>query len=185
MLEGILEELSFANTETTENLIEGFKKLRTGRANPAQLQDIKIDYYGTSTPLIQLANIGVPEPRMMIVQCYDASILGDIEKAILKANIGLTPNSDGKILRINVPPLTEDRRKELVKQINKRVEEAKVVLRNNRRDANEQLKKGKKDGDISEDEQKKGLEEIQKLTDKFIVDIDAIAKRKEDEIMND
>ncbi len=185
MLEEILEELSLSNTVATENLVEGFKKLRTGRANPAQLQDIKIDYYGTPTPLIQLANVGVPEPRMMIVQPYDASIIGDIEKAILKANIGLTPNSDGKILRINVPPLTEERRKEIVKQISKRSEEAKIAVRNNRREANEQLKLYQKDGDISEDDEKKGLEEVQKSTDKFSAEVDAMSKRKEAEIMND
>ncbi len=157
--------------------------IRAGRANPAILDKISVEYYGAQTPLAQVGTISVPEARSLVIQPWDVSILKEIEKAILASDIGITPNNDGKVIRLNFPPLTEERRRELSKGISKRGEEGKVAIRNIRRDSLEQFKKQKKDGEITEDDLK-GLEEkIQKLTDKFVKEIDTIVAAKTKEIM--
>ncbi|MBE7032152.1 MAG: ribosome recycling factor [Ruminococcaceae bacterium] len=157
--------------------------IRAGRANPAILDKITVEYYGVATPVQQVGTVAVPEPRTITIQPWDTSILGEIEKAILKSDIGLTPNNDGKMIRLNFPPLTEERRKELVKGISKRGEECKVAVRNVRRDSLEGFKKQKKDGEITEDDLKNLETKIQKLTDKFVAQIDEIVAAKEKEIL--
>ncbi|MBC7358018.1 ribosome recycling factor [Desulfacinum infernum DSM 9756] len=165
------------------NLDKEFKRLRTGRASVALVDGIKVEYYGTPTPLNQLATLTIPEPRTIMIQPWDQSCIGEVEKAILKSELGLTPMNDGKVIRINVPPLTEERRRELVKLVKKMAEEAKVAVRNIRRDANEMIKDLKKEKEISEDEQFKGQEEVQKITDEFIKKIDELSAAKEKEIL--
>lgn len=160
-----------------------FSSVRTGRASLALLDGIFVDYYGTLTPLQQLANLSIPESRQIAVQPWEQRIISDIEKAILKSDLGLTPMNDGKTIRINIPILTEERRKQLVKLIKKRAEEAKVAVRNIRRDSNEELKKREKERHLSEDDVKKEHDEIQKITDSFIKKIDEILEHKEKEIM--
>ena len=157
--------------------------IRAGRANPAILDKITVEYYGVATPIQQVGTVAVPEPRTITIQPWDSSILGEIEKAILKSDVGITPNNDGKTIRLNFPPLTEERRKELVKGISKRGEEGKVAVRNVRRDALEGFKKQKKDGEITEDDLKNLETQIQKLTDKFVGQIDTIVAAKEKEIL--
>ncbi|WP_147532128.1 ribosome recycling factor [Bacillus marasmi] len=157
--------------------------IRAGRANAALLDRLSIDYYGAPTPVNQLAGISVPEARLLVIQPYDKSVLGEIEKAILKSDLGLTPTNDGSIIRLTIPQLTEERRKELVKLIKKDSEEAKVAVRNIRRDANDDLKKLEKNGEITEDELRGYGEDIQKLTDDHISKIDQITKDKEKEVM--
>ena len=156
--------------------------IRAGRANPAILDKVSVEYYGVPTPVQQVGTISVPEARTIIIQPWDASILGDIEKAILKSDVGITPNNDGKTIRLNFPPLTEERRKELVKGISKRGEEAKVAVRNIRRDSIEGFKQ-KKDGEITEDDLKNLETQIQKLTDKYVAKVEEIIKDKEKEIL--
>lgn len=157
--------------------------IRAGRANASLLDRISVLYYGAPTPLNQMAGISVPEARLMVIQPYDKTTLGDIEKAILKSDIGITPSNDGSVIRLAVPALTEERRKELVKEVKKEAEDSKIAIRNVRRDANDELKKLEKNGDITEDELRREGEEIQKLTDAYIVKIDGIAKDKENEIL--
>ncbi len=157
--------------------------IRAGRANPAILDKVTVEYYGVQTPIQQVGTVAVPEPRTITIQPWDASILGDIEKAILKSDVGITPSNDGKTIRLNFPPLTEERRKELVKGIAKRGEECKVAVRNIRRDALEGFKKQKKDGEITEDDLKNLETQIQKLTDKFVGIVDSVIKDKEKEIL--
>ncbi|TKD71662.1 ribosome recycling factor [Pseudalkalibacillus hwajinpoensis] len=173
--------------ERMQNGITSFKKelatLRAGRANASLLDKIQVDYYGAPTPVNQLAGITVPEARMLLIQPYDKSSVGDIEKAILKSDLGLTPSNDGNVIRLTIPALTEERRKDLVKLVKKYAEESKVVIRNIRRDANDELKKKEKDGDITEDELRRGNDDVQKLTDKFVAEADSIAADKEKEIM--
>jgi ribosome recycling factor len=164
-------------------LIEDFAVIRAGRANPAVLTKVTVDYYGTATPISQLANISVPEPRMLVIQPYDVSAIKEIEKAIIAADIGLTPNNDSKVIRLNFPPLTEDRRKELVKQVSKRAEDAKISVRNVRRDGNDEYKKKLKEKEITEDEQKTLEDKLQKLTDRKIKEIDEIVEKKEKELL--
>lgn len=161
-----------------------FAAIRAGRANPAILDKISVEYYGVPTPIQQVGTISVPEARTIIIQPWDASILGDIEKAILKSDIGINPNNDGKCIRLNFPPLTEERRKELVKGISKRGEDAKVAIRSVRRDALEGFKKQKKDGEITEDDLKDLETKIQKLTDRFVKDVETIVADKEKEILS-
>jgi ribosome recycling factor len=160
-----------------------FAAIRAGRANPAILDKVTVEYYGVATPIQQVGTIAVPEPRTITIQPWDTSILGEIEKAILKSDVGITPNNDGKTIRLNFPPLTEERRKELVKGISKRGEEGKVAVRNVRRDALEGFKKQKKDGEITEDDLKNLETQIQKLTDKFVAQIDSMVSAKEKEIL--
>ena len=160
-----------------------FAAIRAGRTNPGILDKVTVEYYGAATPIAQVGTISVPEPRTIVIQPWDGSILGEVEKAILKSDVGITPNNDGRCIRLNFPPLTEERRKELAKSISKRGEDAKVTVRGIRRDAIEGFKKQKKDGEITEDDLK-GLEnDIQKLTDKFVKEIDTIVANKEKEIM--
>lgn len=163
---------------------ERLAEVRAGRANPAILNKVKIDYYGTPTPINQVAGISVPEARLIVIQPWDASILKDIERAILTADIGINPNNDGKVIRLAFPELTEERRKEIVKEVKKMAEEAKVGIRAIRRDGIEEAKKEQKDGEMTEDELKHAEEEIQKLTDKAIEEIDKILENKEKEVMS-
>lgn len=163
---------------------EKLSEVRAGRANPAILNKVKIDYYGTPTPISQVAGISVPEARLIVIQPWDVSVLKEIEKAILASDIGINPNNDGKVIRLAFPELTEERRKELVKDIKKMAEEAKIVIRTIRRDGIEEAKKEQKDGNITEDELKQAENEIQKLTDKSVEEIDKILSNKEKEVMS-
>lgn len=183
MIAETLEETKDRMGKTIAALENELKRVRTGRASLALLDGIRADYYGTATPLDQMASLSVPESRLITIQPWDASAIKEIEKAILKSDLGLTPNSDGKLIRIAIPPLTEERRKELVKRVNKISEEHKVAIRNIRRDSNEMLKAFKKDGEISEDDAFKGQDEVQKITDEFIKKIDVIYGEKEKEIL--
>jgi ribosome recycling factor len=158
-------------------------KLRTGRASTALLEHIMVDYYGASTPLNQLATLSAPDPRLLVIQPFDRSAMAEIEKAILKSDLGLTPNNDGKIIRIPIPQLTEERRKELVKHVKKIAEEYRVSVRNHRRLAIEQLKEAEKKKEITADDVKHGQDRVQKITDEFIARIDKVIKAKEDEVM--
>ncbi len=184
MVDDIYNDLNDRMDKTVQALVKGFTKIRTGRATPALLDGLSADYYGTPTPLTQMASITAPEPRLLMIQPWDAQAMGDIEKAILKSELGLTPQNDGKVVRITIPTLTQERRKDLSKLVKKNAEEAKVALRNIRRDANEMLKDLKKEKEISEDDQKKAEEHVQKITDEFVKQIDAAAATKEKEIMD-
>lgn len=165
------------------NLENEYTAIRAGRANPRVLDRIQIDYYGTPSPLQSVANISVPEARMIQIQPWDASIIKDIEKAILSSDLGLTPANDGKMIRLVFPELTEERRKELVKDVKKKGEEAKVAIRNIRRDANDAVKKELKANEISEDEQKQLEDKIQKMTDQYVAKVDKAIESKSDEVM--
>lgn len=165
--------------KTIKALGEEFNTIRTGRASAALFDRVMVEYYGTPTPLNQVSNISIPEARLIVIQPFDKNSLGDIEKAILTSELGLNPSNDGKVIRISIPPLTEERRKDLVKQAKSIAENSRVSIRNIRRDANDAIKKG----DFPEDEQKKGAEEIQKLTDDFIKKVNDILASKEKEIM--
>ena len=169
--------------KSVDNLKEEYVTIRAGRANPHILDRLRVDYYGTPTPIQQVANVSVPEARMIQVQPWEASLIKDIEKAILLSDLGLTPNNDGKTIRLVFPELTEDRRKELAKDIKKKGDNAKVAIRNIRRDANDAIKKENKAGDISDDEAKNSEDEIQKITDKYIAMIDSAIDDKTKEIL--
>lgn len=173
--------------EKMEKAVSSFRReiatVRAGRANTSILDKVMVDYYGATTPLNQLANISAPEARLLVIQPYDKSALADMEKAILKADLGLSPSNDGDLIRISIPQLTEERRQELVKIVRKYAEEGKVAVRNIRRDSNDELKKAEKKGDITEDDFHRSTDEIQKLTDSEIARIDQVAAGKEKEIM--
>ena len=169
--------------KTLDVLLDEFGSIRAGRANPHVLDRIKVDYYGTPTPIQQVGNINVPEARMIVIQPWDKSLLKSIEKAILTSDLGINPTNDGSVIRLVFPELTEERRKDLAKDVKKKGEAAKVAVRNIRRDANESLKKMEKNGDISEDDLKDGNDKIQKLTDKMIDKIDKAVETKTKEIM--
>ena len=169
--------------KSVDNLKEEYVTIRAGRANPHILDRLRVDYYGTPTPIQQVANVSVPEARMIQIQPWEASLIKDIEKAILVSDLGLTPNNDGKTIRLVFPELTEDRRKELAKDIKKKGDNAKVAIRNIRRDANDAIKKENKAGDISDDEAKNSEDEIQKITDKYIAMIDSAIDDKTKEIL--
>ena len=171
-------------TKTISVFEENLAEIRAGRANPAILNKIMIDYYGTPTPINQVAGISVPEARLIVIQPWDGSILKEIEKEILKSDIGINPNNDGKVIRLSFPELTEDRRKEIVKDIRKMAEEAKVAVRSIRRDAIDEAKKAQKDSEMSEDELKSAEDNIQKLTDKYVAKVDEILEAKEKEVMS-
>jgi ribosome recycling factor len=160
-----------------------FQGVRTGRASTALVERIHVDYYGTETPLNQLAGISVPEAHQIVIQPWDRSVLGAIEKAILKSDIGLQPNVDGTVVRLNIPPLTEDRRKELVRVVHKRMEEARVEIRNLRREAADSLKKEERDGTVGTDEAHRQLEALQKTTDRFVGEVDRLGGQKEQEVL--
>jgi len=165
--------------KTIKALREEFNTIRTGRASASIFDKVMVEYYGTPTPMNQVANISIPEARLIVIQPFDKNALNDIEKAIQTSELSLNPNNDGKVIRINIPPLTEERRKELVKQAKNIGEQSRVSVRNIRRDVNDQIKKG----EFTEDEQKKGVDVIQKLTDQYIKDIGTIIDEKEKEIM--
>ena len=169
--------------KTLSVLKDELNTVRAGRANAALLDQIKVDYYGSATPLKNIANISVPDPRSLMITPFDPSAVKDIEKAILTSNLGINPSNDGKNIRLVIPQLTEERRKDLTKLIKKMGEEAKVAVRNCRRDANEELKKEEKNGELTEDDLKADLDEIQKLTDKCMKDVDNIVSEKEKELM--
>ena len=183
MIESTYQETKDRMGKAISALENELKRVRTGRASVSLLDGIRVDYYGTITPLNQMASLSVPESRLITIQPWDVSVIKDIEKAILKSDLGLTPSNDGKIIRISIPALTEQRRKELVKLVHKMCEEHKVGIRNIRRDSNELLKGFKKDGDISEDDAFKAQDQVQKITDDFIKRIDEISKDKEKEIL--
>ena len=170
-------------TKSYDSMMRDFQSIRAGRANPHVLDKIRVDYYGTPTPLQQVGNISVPEPRMLQIQPWEKSLLKAIEKAILTSDIGINPANDGSVIRLVFPELTEERRKELVKDVKKKGEAAKVAVRNIRRDANEAFKKQNKAGGISEDDQKDLETKIQKITDKYIADIDKAVEEKSKEIL--
>jgi ribosome recycling factor len=178
-----LKQFDEKMTKSYKNLLEEFGSIRAGRANPHVLDKIRIDYYGTPTPLQQIANVNVPEPRMLQIQPWEPKLLKDIEKAILTSDVGINPTNDGKVIRLVFPELTEERRKELAKDVKKKGEHAKVAVRNIRRDANDHVKKLGKSNEISEDEEKQLEESIQKLTDKYIVDVDKAVDEKTKEIL--
>ena len=179
-----MEELETRMQKTVSVFQENLSEVRAGRANPAILNKISVEYYGVPTPINQVAGISVPEARMIVIQPWDMSVLKDIEKAIIASDIGLNPNNDGKVIRLNFPELTGDRRKELVKDIRKIAEEAKVSIRAIRRDGMDDSKAKLKNSEITEDEAKSGEDKIQKLTDKYIAEIDKLLEDKEKEITN-
>jgi ribosome recycling factor len=166
-----------------EAMERDFQAFRTGRASTALVERLTVDYYGTQTPLNQLAGISVPEAHQIVIQPWDRGVLGAIEKAIQKSDIGLTPNVDGTVVRLNIPPLTEDRRKDLVKSVHRRMEEAKVEIRNLRRDAADDLKQEERDGTVGTDESHRQLEQLQKTTDRWVAEVDRLGAAKEQEVM--
>ena len=183
MVDLIFEEMKDRINEVRENLKKHLGKVRTGRASVSMLDEVKASYYGQMTPLKGMANITVPEPRLLVVQPFDPSVLKDIEKAIIGSDLGLNPHNDGKVLRVVIPELTEERRKELVKVVKKIAEEHRVSARQVRRDSNEELKKAEKDKDITEDELHKSMDQVQKDIDKAIAEIDKISEGKINELM--
>jgi len=183
MKDEILSEMRQKMNRTAEALEKDYKRIRTGRASTALLEGIKVDCYETQMPLEQVASIAVPESRLITIQPWDLSIIGDIEKAILKSELGLTPVNDGKIIRISIPPLTEERRKELARLAKKMAEENRISIRNLRREANDMFKELKNEKEISEDDFYRSQDEVQKITDEFIKKIDEITSRKEKEII--
>jgi ribosome recycling factor len=183
MIADVLKETRRKMDKVLEVMARDLSRVRTGRASVALLEGIKVDCYGTNMPIAQVASLAAPEPRLLTVQPWDPTVLGDVEKALLKSDLGLTPMNDGKIIRLPIPALTTERRKELVKIVKKMEEEAKVALRNVRREANDDLKEMKKEKLLSEDEAHKGQEEVQKITDEFIKKVEDQAAEKEKEIM--
>jgi len=183
MLNDVYQDTRDRMQKALESMERDLKRLRTGRASVSLVDGIKVEYYGAPTLLNQLATLTVPEPRTIMIQPWDTTVIADVEKAILKSELGLTPMNDGKIIRINIPPLTEERRRELVKVLKKMAEEAKVAVRNIRRDSNEMVKDLKKEKEISEDEQFRAQDEVQKITDEFIAGIDTVYNNKEKEIL--
>ena len=182
-MQAVLKDAEERMKKVLATLDKEFSRLRTGRASSSLLDGLRVDYYGTMTQLDQLASVATPDSRSITIQPWDRKAFSEIEKAIMKSDLGLTPVNDGKVIRINIPPLTEERRKDLVKVAKKNTEEAKVAVRNVRRDANEALKKKKSDKVISEDDQRKGQEDVQKLTDNYIAKTDEAFSKKEKEIM--
>ncbi|MCL2029472.1 MAG: ribosome recycling factor [Deltaproteobacteria bacterium] len=183
-IDAVYNDLKDRMDKAVQALSRGFTKIRTGRATPALLDGLTADYYGAPTPLAQMASITAPEPRLLLIQPWDTQAMGEIEKAILKSELGLTPQNDGKVIRITIPPLTQERRKDLSKLVRKNAEEAKVALRNLRREANETLKNLKKEKEISEDELSRAEAQVQKITDDFIKQAEATGGAKEKEIMD-
>lgn len=182
-MSNVVNDASAAMDKCIQSLQKDLLKVRTGRASTALIDHIHVDYYGSKTPITQVANMTTPDARTIQIAAWEPSMLGAIEKAILEANVGFTPQNDGKVVRITMPPLTEDRRKEMVKMIKKMGEDAKIAVRNSRRDANEEVKKQEKAKTVSEDESKKLQEQIQKKTDDKIAEIDKVIATKEKEIM--
>jgi ribosome recycling factor len=183
MIADVKSNASAGMKKALESFKRDLSKVRTGRASLSLLDDVKVDYYGTPTPLNQVGSMAVPEPRLITIQPWEKNLIGEIEKAILKADLGLNPNSDGQIIRLAFPPLTEERRKEMVKQVKRMGEDAKIGIRNVRREANDLLKKFEKDKDITEDELKRGEKEIQDVTDDFVARVDKVIEEKEKDLM--
>ncbi|MDC3416370.1 ribosome recycling factor [Aquibacillus salsiterrae] len=183
MSQDVIKETNEKMSQAVQAFSKQLATVRAGRANPSLLDSVYVDYYGATTPLNQLATISVPEARLLVITPFDKSSTADIEKGILKADLGLSPSSDGNVIRINIPALTEERRKDLVKVVGKYAEEARVQIRNIRRDSNDKLKKLEKNGDLTEDELRGFQDDVQRETDTFIKKIDEVAKEKEKEIM--
>ena len=183
MIDSIFQDTRESMEKSIVALKNDLNKVRTGRASLSLLDDIRVDYYGTLTPLNQMSSLSVPESRLIIIQPWDVSMIKEIEKAILKSDLDLTPSNDGKIIRISIPSLTEERRKQLVKVVHKKSEEHKIAVRNIRRDSNDLLKGLKKDGDISEDDAFRAQDQVQKITDEHVKLIDEVCKEKEKEIL--
>jgi ribosome recycling factor len=183
MMDSVISASEERMKKTLASLRDGFGILRTGRASAALFDRIRVDAYGEKSPLNQVATISVPEARLIVIQPWDRTLIGDIEKAILSSDLSLNPSNDGKVIRISVPPLTEERRKDLAKQARAQAEQSRVAVRNIRRDGNEELKKLLKDGDITEDEESKRSDELQKVTDNYIARVNQILEEKEKEIM--
>lgn len=183
MAKELISEVEENMKKTLDVVKKEFASLRAGRATPALLDKISVNYYGTPTPVNQLANISVPEARLLVIQPWEKSVLPEIERAILKSDLGINPNSDGTVIRLSIPQLTQDRRSELVKVVKKKAEEGRVAIRNLRREANDALKAMEKKGEISEDELRRDQDDVQKLTDRYIKEVDGLVAVKEKEIM--
>lgn len=183
MVKDIIDNTQERLDKSIAALKREFGSLRAGRATPSLLDKVMVDYYGTPTPVNQVAKVSVPEPRMIMIQPWEKSLMHDIEKAIMKSDLGLSPNSDGTAIRLSIPQLTQERRQELVKTVGKKAEDAKVAIRNVRRDGNEAIKKLEKAKEITEDESKKGQDDVQKLVDKYIKMVDTLKDAKDKEIM--
>jgi len=183
MIRETVQEAETKMNHTIDLLKKDLASTRAGRANPSILDRVVVDYYGAPTPVTQMANISVPESRLLMIQPWDKTTIPAIEKAIMKSDLGLNPNSDGTVIRLNIPQLTEERRRELVKTVKKKAEDARVAIRNVRRDSNDMLKELEKEHEVSEDDCKRALEEVQKMTDKFIKKVDDVMTLKEMEIM--
>lgn len=182
-MQNVIKDLETRMQAAVDLLAREFAGVRTGRANTALLDNLRVEAYGNMTPLNQLASLSVPDPRTLVIQPWDASQIGNIERAIHKSDLGITPSSDGKVLRLTMPTLTEERRKQLAKTVGKYAEDARVAIRNVRREANEKLKTMAKDKHVSQDEERRGHDGIQKTTDKFTAKVDELAKKKEQEIL--
>ncbi len=183
MVKDILDEGRTSMEKAIKALRRDMARVRTGRASTSLLDDVKIDYYGTPTPLSQVANLSVPEPRLITIQPWEKNLISDIERAIYKSDLGLNPSSDGVLIRLPIPALTEERRKEMAKQVRRMGEEAKISIRSARRDANETLKLLEKDKEITADDLKQGEKDVQQLTDDYVAKVDSIVKEKEQELM--
>jgi ribosome recycling factor len=183
MLKDVYKEAESRMKGAIQALDEDLTAIRTGRAHPGLVERLMVEYYGAPTPLIQLASVSVPEPRSLLIRPFDPATLKEIERSILVSDLGLTPNNDGKSIRLNLPPLTEDRRRDLVKLVNNRGEEARIAVRNVRRDSIKDLREFENEKMISEDDLKRGEEELQKITDRYIEEINSIGERKEKEIL--
>ncbi len=182
-VDDILLEAEDKMDKASSHLAEEFRGVRTGRANSALVDHVRVEYYGSPTPIRQLANVGTPEPQMIVIKPYDPSVIKDIEKAILASDLGITPSNDGKVIRLKIPPLSEERRKQILHHAKTLTEEAKLAIRNIRRDANKVLDVEKKDGTIPEDEMFRGKDEVQKLTDQYEGKVEELLKKKSEEIM--
>jgi len=183
MSSDVLASAEHKMARAVEVMERDFQAIRTGRASTALVERLHVEYYGTSTPLNQLAGISVPEPHQIVIQPWDRSVLGAIEKTILKSDIGLMPNVDGTVVRLNIPPLTEERRRDIVKQVHRRMEEARVEIRNLRREAADHLKREERDGELGTDESRRELESLQRITDRSIADVDRVGAHKEQEVL--
>jgi ribosome recycling factor len=183
MLDDILKTAEHKMTRAVEILNTDLQSVRTGRASPALLDRIQVDYYGSPTPINGVANISAPDPRMVLVQPWDRTMLGPIEKAIQKSDLGINPTNDGQVIRLVLPQLTEERRKELVKQVHHRAEEARVAVRNCRRDALDHLRKAEKDGGVSKEDETRAQDRLQKITDQYVKRVDEVSRKKETEVM--
>lgn len=183
MINDVIADAKTRMQKAIEAVRHEFASLRTGRASPTLLEQIRVDYYGVATPITQVATVTVPEPRLLVIAPWDKKMVKDIEKAILKSELGLVPSSDGTHVRVPIPSLTQERRKELAKVAHKHAEEGRVAIRNVRREAKEMIEDLEEEGDVSEDESKRGIDELQKLTDKFIAEVDALLAAKEKEIL--